>query len=94
MTNSTQMTETTTMQPTTPTDEEVTTTASEIVEARVEPGVVSAGAGSEQILVDRATIEQLQNHLMYVYDRFPTRRLKQGLQITRHLLRNRGRRIG
>jgi len=56
-----------------------------------EPGVIaeaSAGyAPADMIAVARDTIEQLQSHLVYVYERFPTRRLKQGILITRHLLR-------
>jgi len=57
-----------------------------------EPAYRTERAIRECISVDRASLEQLQDHLMYVYDRFPTRRLKAGIQITRHLLRGSGKR--
>jgi len=59
--------------------------------ASEEPGAIAESSAAytptDTITTARNTIEQLQSHLVYVYERFPTRRLKQGILITRHLLR-------
>ncbi len=40
----------------------------------------------ELLTVERSTLQNLYEHLNYVYDRFPTRRLRQSILITRHML--------
>ncbi|MGQ9549362.1 MAG: hypothetical protein ACUVSY_16850 [Roseiflexus sp.] len=49
---------------------------------------VSAGAlpSNDIILVSRQRLESLQRHLTCSYERFPTRHLRQSLQIIQHLL--------
>lgn len=50
------------------------------------PAGGAGAAGHDMILVPRAALSQLQAHLAAEYDRFPARRLRQAMQIVKHLL--------
>ncbi len=50
------------------------------------PVSVKVAASGDVIPVSRRRLESLRRHLIHSYERFPTRHLRQSLQIIQHLL--------